>query len=79
MKNKYNILILMVFVLLIVIVVILLFINDEKIMKRLKHRITTLEIYIDEERKTKDIEKITRSDYFAELSEKAEKIKKNET
>lgn len=52
-------------------------IRDERIISKLRNRITKLEIYIDEEQKNKELKKITESTYFKELKEKANYLKNN--
>jgi hypothetical protein len=71
-----KILTLLSFVFIIIIGVIFIFIKNENIIQKLRHRIATLEIYIDEEQKTKDVKDIVESDYFTKLANKAGKIKK---
>lgn len=53
----------------------IIIIRDERIISKLRNKINRLEIYIDEDQKNKDLNKITESNYFKELKEKANYLK----
>jgi hypothetical protein len=54
-----------------------IFIYNEKILKRLRKRIQTLEININQDEKQKALEEIISTDLYKELTEKANAIKKS--
>jgi hypothetical protein len=66
---------LMIFVVISIVVGGVLFISKLREVKRLKEKMVELEIKIDEERKKKEVEEITGTDYFKTLMEKAEEFK----
>ena len=66
---------LMIFVVIVTVVGGLLFIKKTREVRKLKEKMVELEIRIDEDRKKKEVEEITRTDYFKTLMEKAEEFK----
>lgn len=66
---------LMIFVVISIVVGGVLFISKLREVKKLKEKMVELEIKIDEERKRKEVEEITGTDYFKTLMEKAEEFK----
>ena len=59
----------------VILIVLFMIIYNEKILKKLKHKIMVLEISIDNAKKEKEITNITESSYYQELQEKIDSIK----